>query len=95
MGKKKRNPILDKFGLEVEEVRAAFSVKAPDKPKKKRGYLYRDAQVKMNRRMNRWENLVFARYQAGMHPRIISNALGVSEETVRVRLRASGFFKQS
>jgi DNA-binding NarL/FixJ family response regulator len=95
MGKKKRNPLLDKLGLDVEEVRAAFSVKAPDKPQKKRGYLYRNDQMRMNRRMNRWQNLVFARYEAGMHPKTIAGSLGVSEETVRVRLRASGFFKQS
>jgi hypothetical protein len=94
MGKIKKNPILEKLGLEVDEVRAAFSVKAPASTKK-RGYLFRHDQVKMNRRLNRWENLVFARYEAGTHPKTISKILSVSEEAVRVRLRASGFFKQS
>jgi DNA-binding CsgD family transcriptional regulator len=42
--------------------------------------------------MKRWETMVYARFLSGMHPKIIAGCLGVSEETVRVRLRAAGFF---
>lgn len=95
MGKTKKNPILEKLGLDVEEVRAAFSVPAPPEPKKKRNYLFRGDQLKMTRRMAKWQNLIFARYESGMHPKTIAKAIGVSEESVRVRLRGSGFFTQT
>lgn len=95
MGKTKKNPILEKLGLDVEEVRAAFSVPAPEAPKKRKNYLYRDDQMRMNRRMNRWERLIFARFAGGMHPKQISHCIGVSEETVRMRLRVNGFFSST
>lgn len=95
MGKIKKNKILEKLGLEVDEVRAAFSVPAPEKPKKKRNYLYRAEQRKMSNRMRKCKNLIFARYESGVHPKTIAKAIGVSEESVRVRLRAAGFFTQS
>ena len=46
----------------------------------------------MNKRMKDWEYMIYSRYISGMHPKIIAGCLGVSEETVRVRLRKSGFF---
>ena len=95
MGKKKPNKILDKLGLTPEEVRAAFNVKPPEEPPKKHRYLFRNDQKKMNLRMKRWENMVYARFLSGMHPQLIAGCLGVSEETVRVRLRGSGFFKDT
>jgi DNA-binding CsgD family transcriptional regulator len=39
--------------------------------------------------------MVFARFMGGMHPQTIAGCLGVSEETVRVRLRAAGFFAKA
>lgn len=95
MGQNKKNPILEKLGLEVEEVRAAFSVPAPEPPKRTKNYLFRADQLKMNRRMNRWENLLFARFAGGMHPKVLSHCIGVSEETIRMRLRINGFFSST
>jgi hypothetical protein len=92
MGKKKPNKILDKLGLTADEVRVAFNVPKPDEPVKKHRYLFRHDQKRMNRRMKRWERMIYARFLSGMHPKVISGCLGVSEETVRVRLRSSGFF---
>tara|TARA_B100001173_G_C15926935_1_gene521012 strand:+ start:672 stop:965 length:294 start_codon:yes stop_codon:yes gene_type:complete len=84
--------ILESLGLTPEEVRAAFGVTAPKKKAKPKGYLFRHDQVRMNKRMRDWEGLIYARYVSGMHPKTIAGCLGVSEETVRVRLRKSGFF---
>lgn len=92
MGQKKKNPILNKLGLTAEEVRAAFNVKSPEEKPKPKGYLFRHDQKRMSRRMRRWETMVYARFLSGMHPSVIAGCLGVSEETVRVRLRSAGFF---
>ncbi len=94
MGLKKTNPILDELGLTAEEVRAAFSVQKPKESSKKKGYLFRHEQKRMNKRMKDWERMIYARFVSGMHPKIIAGCLGVSEETVRVRLRKSGFFEK-
>mgnify|MGYP001987426439 CR=1 FL=1 len=84
--------ILEGLGLTPEEVRAAFGLGPPSEKPKKRGYLFRHDQVRMNKRMRDWERMIYARYISGMHPKVIAGCLGVSEETVRVRLRKSGFF---
>ncbi len=87
------NPeILESLGLTPEEVRAAFGLAPPRESSKKKGYLFRHDQVRMNKRMKDWEYMIYSRYISGMHPKIIAGCLGVSEETVRVRLRKSGFF---
>jgi len=84
--------ILERLGLSPEEVRAAFGVATPRESSKKKGYLFRHDQMRMNKRMRDWERMIYARYVSGMHPKDIAGCLGVSEETVRVRLRKSGFF---
>ena len=86
--------ILEKLGLTPEEVRAAFGVDAPKQVGKEKNYLFRHDQNRMRHRMKFWNRMIYARYLAGTHPRIIAGCLGVSEETVRVRLRKSGLFKQ-
>jgi len=84
---------LDKLGLTPEEVRAAFGVEPPKKKEKEKNYLFRHDQNRMRHRMKFWDRMIYARYLSGTHPRIIAGCLGVSEETVRVRLRKSGLFK--
>jgi DNA-directed RNA polymerase specialized sigma24 family protein len=85
--------VLGELGLTREEVRSAFSVPVPEaeKPKTK-GYLFLNEQRKMKRRMKSYSNMIFARFEAGVSPTIIAGVLGVSEETVRVRLRRNGYF---
>lgn len=92
----KKSNVLEKLGLTKEEVRHAFGLKEekPPAPEKK-GYLFRPDQKRMSERMKFWDSLVYARFASGMHPKIIAGCLGVSEETVRVRLRRSGFFENS
>jgi len=93
MSKSKTSKVLDKLGLTKEEVRAAFSVEKPaseNKPKK--GYLFRADQARMSKRMKRWNNMIFARFMGGTHPKDIADAIGVTEESVRVRLRRAKFF---
>ena len=92
MGQKKKNKILEKLGLTADEVRTAFNVNTPKEKPKPKGYLFRHDQMRMSKRMKRWETMVYARFLGGMHPKVIAGCLGVSEETVRVRLRAAGFF---
>jgi DNA-directed RNA polymerase specialized sigma24 family protein len=99
--KKKKAPqphskVLDNLGLTREEVRAAFSIPTPEaeKPTSK-GYLFLHDQRKMKKRMKSYSNMIFARFEAGLSPTIIAGILGVSEETVRVRLRRDGYFGES
>ena len=92
MGRKKNDPTLEKLGLTADEVRAAFGVEDKKPPPKQKGYLFRHEQMRMNKRMKNWEKMIYARYMSGMHPKLIAGCLGVTEETVRVRLRFSGFF---
>lgn len=94
MARKKSSKILEKLGLTVEEVRAAFSVEGPKLETPKKGYLFRADQARMSRRMKFWNSMIFARFLAGMHPKTIAQCLGVSEETVRVRLRKEKFFSE-
>lgn len=86
--------VLTKLGLTAEEVRAAFGVESPEEIEKEKNYLFRRDQHRMRHRMKYWDGLVYARYLSGTHPKIIAGCLGVSEETVRVRLRRSGFFSK-
>lgn len=92
MAKKKVDPVLEELGLSPEEVRAAFGLDIQNEPVKKKGYLYRHDQKKMTKRMELWKGMIYARFISGMHPAWIAGCIGVSEETVRVRLRKSGFF---
>lgn len=85
--------ILEKLGLSPDEVRAAFGVAPPKKIEKEKNYLFRHDQNRMRHRMKFWERMVYAQYLSGTHPKIIAGCLGVSEETVRVRLRRSGLLK--
>lgn len=86
--------ILEKLGLTKEEVRAAFSVEKPESEKnqKPKGYLFRYDQKRLAARMKRWDSMIYARFMGGMHPKTIALAIGVSEESVRVRLRRAKFF---
>jgi hypothetical protein len=87
--------ILTKLGLTPEEVRASFGLEGPEEVESGKNYLFRRDQHRMRHRMKFWNGLVYARYMSGMHPSVIAGCLGVSEETVRVRLRKSGFFAKT
>ena len=85
--------VLESLGLSRDEVRAAFNVPTPDSEKpQKKGYLFLHEQRKMKKRMQLYSRMIFARFEAGMSPTIIAGVLGVSEETVRVRLRRNGYY---
>ena len=91
---KKIDPVLEKLGLTADEVRIAFGLKDPNPEPVKKGYLFRQDQQRMSERMKFWDLMIYARFDSGMHPKIIAGCLGVSEETVRVRLRRAGFFEK-
>lgn len=86
--------MLEKLGLTPEEVRAAFGVDPPEEVEKKKNYLFRHDQNRMRHRMKFWDRMIYARFLGGTHPKIIAGCLGVSEETVRVRLRKAGLFQR-
>lgn len=90
----KKSKVLENLGLTAEEVRCAFGIREVNTEPDKKGYLFRHEQKRMTKRMKRWDSLIYARFASGMHPKIIAGCLGVSEETVRVRLRRSGFFSK-
>ena len=93
--KQKKSKILEDLGLTAEEVRCAFGIREEKPEPDKKGYLFRHEQKRMTQRMKKWDSMIYARFSSGMHPKIIAGCLGVSEETVRVRLRRSGFFAKA
>lgn len=87
---------LDKLGLTVEQVRAAFGTPEPP-PFENRdlsgtNYLTGTDQKRIQRRLKRYEAFISVRFVEGYHPGTIGRILACSEESVRVRLRKAGFF---
>ena len=85
--------VLESLGLIAEEVRKKLGSKEPDAeemPTPK--YLQGEGQRKMRKRLKDHTGFIFSRFLEGYTPKTISNMLHVSEESVRSRLRKSGFF---
>jgi len=89
--------VLKNLGLTVEEVREAFGTPEPDTSKNRDGsskrYLNANDQLRMKRRLQLYEGFILARFSEGYHPGTIGRILACSEESVRVRLRRAGFFR--
>ena len=64
-----------------------FDVKLDNK-----NYLYAIDQRRIRRRLNKSQIFIEARFFEGYRPRTIAKMLGVSEESVRSRLRKKGAF---
>ena len=64
-----------------------FDVKFDDK-----NYLYAIDQRRIRRRLNKSQKFIEARFFEGYRPKTIAKMLGVSEESVRSRLRKKGAF---
>ena len=85
--------ILENLGLNIDEVRDTLGSRKPEaseevKPK----YLQAEGQRRMRKRLSECAGFIYARYLEGYSPKMISNMLCVSEESIRSRLRKKGFF---
>ena len=88
--------ILKSLGLSAEEVRESLGSSGPQaEARKEPRYLQAEGQRRMRERLNSYLGFIYARYLEGYSPKIISNMLCVSEESVRSRLRNKGFFGKS
>jgi hypothetical protein len=88
--------LLDSLGLTAGEVREKLGSREPEaveaeNPK----YLQGADQRRMRDRLLAYAQFIPSRYLEGYSPKHISNMLCVSEESVRSRLRKSGFFGKS
>ena len=73
-------------------MRDAFGVESSEGELGKKNYLDVEDQKRIRRRLLNYEKFIIARYLGGMDPSIISMLVGVSEESVRSRLRKSNLF---
>ena len=87
--------ILESLGLTKDLVK---SISGSEKPKTfdtlqdDKNYLYAIDQRRIRRRLESCERFITARYLEGYKPKNIAKILGVSEESVRSRLRKRKFF---
>jgi len=90
--------ILAKLGLTKELVRESLGVPR-DKPEpefvKDKNYLAVEDQKRIRARLKSYSRFIYIRYKEGFSPKTISHFLGVSEESVRSRLRKAGCFNTS
>lgn len=84
--------LLDGLGLTKDFVRDAFGVEDSESELNKKNYLDVEDQRRIRRRLLDYEKFIIARYLGGLDPSIISMLVGVSEESVRSRLRKSNLF---
>ena len=84
--------LLEGLGLTRDFVRDAFGVESSKSELDKKNYLDVEDQKRIRRRLMDYEKFIIARYLEGMEPSIISMLVGVSEESVRSRLRKADLF---
>ena len=84
--------LLDGLGLTKDFVRDAFGVESSKGDLDKKNYLDVEDQRRISRRLLEYEKFIIARYLGGMDPSVISMLVGVSEESVRSRLRKAELF---
>lgn len=91
--------ILSKLGLTKEFVRAALNTE-PEEPEEpiildEKNYLPIEDQKRIRARLKKHKEFIIARYKSGIDPFTISLILGVSEESIRSRLRKANLFNSS
>jgi len=87
--------VLESLGLTADEVRSELGGREPKETKPEAGshkYLQAEGQKRMRARLKRYAGFIYSRFLEGYSPKHIASMLGVSEESVRSRLRKSGFF---
>lgn len=88
--------ILTKLGLTKDYVQNALgvSVEEPTVVKDK-NYLAVEDQKRIRLRLKKYGKFIIARYREGLSPKQVALLLGVSEESVRSRLRKAKLFNSS
>ena len=87
--------ILNTLGLTKEEVSCFFNTKESDEPttQEDKNYLLAVDQKRIRRRLKESMPFIVTRFMEGYKPRLIAKMMGVSEESIRGRLRKLGVFK--
>jgi hypothetical protein len=87
--------ILDTLGLTKEEVSNFFNTKDSWEPtnQEDKNYLLAVDQKRIRRRLKENMPFIVTRFMEGYKPRLIAKMMGVSEESIRGRLRKLGVFK--
>lgn len=98
--------LLNSLGMTKEEVIEAVKEFSPEGgfssavdirecQQEPKNYLYAIDQKRIRRRLKNAERFILARYYEGYKPKRIAQMVGVSEESVRSRLRKKNFFGKS
>ncbi len=85
--------ILDGLGLTKDFVQDAFGVEFESEGVElKKNYLFVEDQKRIRKRLADYEKFIIARFLSGLDPNTISLLVGVSEESIRSRLRKAKLF---
>lgn len=84
--------MLDELGLTKDFVQNSFGVTSDKVELDKKNYLDVEDQKRIRRRLKQYSNFIIARFEQGYAPFTIAQLLGVSEESIRSRLRKAGLF---
>ena len=84
--------MLDELGLTKDFVQSSFGVKTLSVKVDEKNYLDVEDQKRIRRRLKQYSNFIIARFDQGYAPYTIAQLLGVSEESIRSRLRKAGLF---
>ena len=84
--------MLEELGLTKDFVQNSFGVLPNEVKVEEKNYLDVEDQKRIRRRLKQYSNFIIARIEQGYAPCIIAQLLGVSEESIRSRLRKAGLF---
>ena len=85
--------ILGELGLSRDGVQDAFGVEFDTEGVElKKNYLFVEDQKRIRKRLADYEKFIIARFLDGLEPSVISQIVGVSEESIRSRLRKAKLF---
>lgn len=88
--------LLDGLGLSRECVQDAFGVEfETEGVELKKNYLFVEDQKRIRKRLADYEKFIIARFLGGLEPLVISQIVGVSEESIRSRLRKAKLFSST
>jgi DNA-directed RNA polymerase specialized sigma24 family protein len=88
--------ILTKLGLTKDYVQNALGVPVEEPTVvKDKNYLAVEDQKRIRLRLKKYGKFIIARYREGLSPKQVALLLGVSEESVRSRLRKAKLFNSS
>jgi DNA-directed RNA polymerase specialized sigma24 family protein len=88
--------LLSGLGLTKDFVQDSFGVEfETEGVELKKNYLFVDDQKRIRKRLTDYEKFIIARFLDGLEPVVISQIVGVSEESIRSRLRKAKLFSST